>query len=68
MNLHDHVRDGFQFLEVLKAENIQIPVFILTSDIQEKTRERVMELGAVELLNKPPKYSDVVEKIRSAIS
>ena len=57
--------DGFGFLENLKKDGIPIPVLILTSDIQEKTRKRIMELGAVDLIHKPPKYDDVIERLRT---
>ncbi len=56
--------DGFMFLEYLKQEGIAIPVLILTSDIQKKTRKRIMALGAVDVVHKPPKYEDVIEKLR----
>jgi CheY-like chemotaxis protein len=59
--------DGIGFLKSIKKEGIPIPVLILTSDIQEKTRERMLELGAVDVLHKPPKYDDVIEKLQVLI-
>lgn len=55
--------DGFGFLENLNKEGIRTPVLILTSDIQEKTRERITRLGAVDVIHKPPKYDEVIERL-----
>lgn len=61
------VMDGYAFLENIKKDGITIPVLVLTSDIQDKTRKKALELGAADLINKPPKYSDVIEKLKSVI-
>ena len=44
---------GMEVLEKLKDENIKIPVVVLSADIQNTTREKCMELGAVDFINKP---------------
>ena len=61
------VLDGFGLLEAVKTKGISTPVLILTSDIQEKTRARALELGAVDLINKPPKYDEVVDQLKKYI-
>jgi len=45
--------NGFDTLETLRKKGIQIPVFILTADIQQTTRQRCLDLGATAFLNKP---------------
>ncbi len=45
--------NGFETLETLRKNGIQIPVFIFTADIQQTTRQKCMELGATAFLNKP---------------
>jgi len=45
--------DGFAVLQSLKDAGNTVPVFVLSADIQKSTRNRVVELGAVDLLNKP---------------
>lgn len=57
--------DGYGFLEHIKEEGLSTPVLILTSDIQEKTRNKIMDLGAKDLITKPPKYDEVIETLRS---
>ena len=59
--------DGCQFLESLNKQNIKIPVIILTADIQATTKKKLMEAGAVEIINKPPKYPDLLNLIESSI-
>jgi CheY-like chemotaxis protein len=45
--------DGFELLENLRSRGIAVPVIVMSADIQESTRKRVLELGAKTLLNKP---------------
>ena len=45
--------DGFELLENLRSRGIAIPVIVMSADIQETTRKRVLDLGAKTLLNKP---------------
>lgn len=53
--------DGFEFLSNLQAQGIKIPTIIISADIQESTRDRCLQLGAVAFVNKPPK-EDVVRQ------
>ena len=61
------VMDGFGFLSALKEMNKPVPVLILTSDIQERTRRKALESGALDLLHKPPKYDEVIQKIHDIL-
>jgi len=45
--------DGFELLENFRTRGIAIPVIVMSADIQETTRRRVLELGAKTLLHKP---------------
>lgn len=58
--------DGYSFLEHLKKEEISIPVIIITADIQETTKKKIMQSGAVGIINKPPKYPDLLNLIESS--
>jgi CheY-like chemotaxis protein len=44
---------GMKLLEVLGEKNFQVPVIILTADIQEHIREQCLALGARAVLHKP---------------
>lgn len=45
--------DGFQVLEELGARDVDIPVVVLTSDVQEATRARCEAYGIHAYLTKP---------------
>ena len=58
--------DGYGFLESLNKQKIKIPVIILTADIQATTK-KIIQAGAVAIINKPPKYPDLLNLIESSI-
>ncbi len=59
--------DGFEVMERLRDKGLEIPVIVLTADIQETTRQRCRQLGAREVLNKPPKERDLIEAVNKAL-
>jgi two-component system chemotaxis response regulator CheY len=59
--------DGHKFLLALRNSNIQIPVIILTADVQEKTRTDCLGLGAVDVLHKPPRADSLLAVIGNAL-
>ena len=46
--------DGFELLKKLQEQNLDIPVVVLTADIQHETMVKCTKLGAFKVLNKPP--------------
>ncbi len=57
--------DGFQTLEELRKFDSQARVVIVTADIQSKAQEKVLALGALDVVAKPPtkdKMKALVEK------
>jgi len=59
--------DGFSFLQEIKNEGIDIPVLILTSDIQTATRNRCLALGAAGVMNKPVKKDGLTGTVRQVL-
>lgn len=53
LDLLMHGMDGVEVLRKLKEMNPQLPVIVLTADIQRTTRDLVKEAGAVAMVNKP---------------
>lgn len=47
--------DGIQALKSIKEKGLQIPVVVVTADIQDSTKKMCMNLGAVGFINKPVK-------------
>ena len=44
---------GMELLTAMMEQEIGIPVLVVTSDVQDATREEAMEKGAAGVLNKP---------------
>ena len=61
------VMDGFQLLKELKNEKINTPVIIVTADIQDTTRKKVLQLGASGVINKPPKPHELRKMIAEVL-
>lgn len=57
--------DGFELLENLRSRGIAVPVIVMSADIQETTRRRILELGAKTLLNKPFQGATLLETLHS---
>lgn len=62
------VMEGIEVVNYLQQRNINIPYAILSADIQHATRESFMEKGAIGVLNKPAKESELLAVIRQTIS
>ncbi|MBF0343893.1 MAG: response regulator [Nitrospirae bacterium] len=60
--------DGFNVLEAMGERVKEIPVIVLTADIQTSTRDKCLELGAAMILNKPPKKDTLLAAIKELIS
>ncbi|MFA4877919.1 MAG: response regulator [Methanoregula sp.] len=61
-------KDGFWVLEQIGSRKLQIPVIILTSDIQTTTKERCFRMGAGAFLNKPVNKEEIHTAIRNALA
>lgn len=61
--------DGLQVLEHMShmEQELQVPVIVLTADIQDSTRKRCMDLGAAVVLNKPPKQAELVSEVEKLL-
>lgn len=57
------VMDGFEALAEIRKMNSEAVVVVLTADIQQKTVDKVMALGAATVTPKPPS----AEKIEQAL-
>jgi len=59
--------NGIEFLKAIQEKGITIPVLVLTSDIQDATRDLCLELGARSFLNKPLRTDDLIPAIRKVL-
>ncbi len=62
------VMDGIQVLEGLESQGIQLPIIVLTADVQEWLKERCLELGVNTFLNKPVKQDLLREALENIFS
>lgn len=60
--------DGVKILETLKEQGIASPVVVITADIQESTRARCLELGAISVMNKPVKEKNLRRALRDVFA
>lgn len=68
MDLTMPVIDGMTALAEIRRLDPTAKVIILTADIQTRTIERVMELGAFGLLKKPPVKDAVQTELAKALT
>jgi two-component system, chemotaxis family, chemotaxis protein CheY len=57
------VMNGFEALPRLKELGPDVPIVVLTADVQTKTVERIMSLGAFLFLKKPPRKPMILEAL-----
>ena len=58
---------GLEFLEVLRAQHVAVPVIMITARSDAALRERALRAGAVTLLDKPVADDDLVRAIDRAL-
>jgi signal transduction histidine kinase len=62
--------DGYEALMRIKrdSDTEHIPVIIITSDNRLESREKIMRLGADDIIKKPFKSEDLIPRVRKFIS
>ena len=60
--------DGFAVLNALGKKGLLVSVIVVSADIQDTTRAKCHELGAVGFLNKPSKANEVLGAVRKALA
>jgi two-component system chemotaxis response regulator CheY len=76
LNRHDlvvldmvmHGMYGVEVLSKLRELNPDLPVIVLTADIQKSTREQVKAAGAAAMINKPVKKDELVAVMNTVLS
>ncbi len=58
------VIDGLGVLQAMQDENISLPVFVISADIQPEMQSRVLELGAKAFLRKPVQQTTLNENLQ----
>ena len=76
LNKHDlvvldmvmHGMYGVEVLTKLRELNPDLPVIILTADIQKSTRDQVKAAGAAAMIHKPVKKEELVSAINTVLT
>ena len=76
LNRHDlvvldmvmHGMYGVEVLGKLREVNPDVPVIVLTADIQKSTRDQVKAAGAAAMINKPVKKEELVAVMNTVLS
>ncbi len=61
------VMDGIEVLENLRDRGSQVPVIVITADIQDSTAEQCCPLGAKAILNKPPEPDELCNVLHDVL-
>lgn len=75
LNRHDavvldllmHGMYGMEVLQKFKQLNPDLPVIVVTADIQRTTRDQVKDAGAVAMVNKPVTKEQMAEVLEVAL-
>ena len=59
---------GIEFLTELRDKQLTLPVVVMTADIQELTRQKCLELGAKQVLNKPVQAAQLASTLARILS
>ena len=62
------VMDGFEVLSALQKQKLSVPAIIVSADIQDTSRAKCYELGAVGFLNKPVKEGEIISTVEAAMA
>lgn len=58
------VIDGVGVLQAMRDENITLPTFVISADVQPEMQSRVLELGAKAFLRKPVQLEVLNENLQ----
>ena len=61
LDLNMPVMDGYETLEAIIKQDIEVIVIVVSADIQPQAVQRVSEMGAVEFIQKPIKNEELNE-------
>lgn len=58
---------GLELLRMLQEKSSEVPIVIVTADIQDTVREECMRLGAKGFLTKPPQTAELLAALAAVI-
>lgn len=61
-------KGGMELLTILAEHDNGLPVVVMTGNIDEKTKSRALNSGAVAFLEKPVDADDLIDTLRNTLS
>jgi CheY-like chemotaxis protein len=58
---------GYEVLQTLQEEAKRLPVIVMTADIQDSSRQKCLDLGAIAVLNKPPQADQFLQVLQNVL-
>jgi DNA-binding response OmpR family regulator len=58
--------DGFKALKLMKAKRPEVQIILLTGNVPDEKHMEARELGALDVIEKPPDLQDLIKKIKKA--
>lgn len=53
LDLNMPILDGYQTMQIIRAEDLPTLVIVVSGDVQEEARRRMLALGAIDFIRKP---------------
>ena len=63
-----HGMYGLEVLNKLRELNPELPVVVVTADIQKSTREQVKTAGAAAIINKPLQREELASVLKAVLA
>ncbi len=64
LDLNMPVMDGYETMKVIREQDLPCLVIVVSGDVQEEARERMMALGAIEFIRKPMDNSKLMTLLK----
>ena len=60
-------KNGEEVLLDLKSKSIELPIIIISADIQDTTMQNCLDLGVYCFINKPPDKTELINVLRDIL-
>lgn len=58
--------DGFKALKLIKTNQPEVEIILLTGNVPEEKRKEAKAIGALDVIEKPPDLRSLIQKIKKA--
>ena len=58
---------GFDFLDHLNKEKIDVPVIVITANVDIDYKNKALNLGAKDYITKPIQFNELLDKIKKTV-